>query len=916
MGVSERTTLVGVVLALVGIVWAVGAGPAAALGRQAVSRIVLAPLVGLALCAALLTSAAAVMPLGVAAYAVLVPAIVLSLIAAVVLLVRRRERPAPLDVAIPLAIAVAGALIALAPGLRIGSAGPYTGALRDAWWYVAMGDWLRDHTVWDTPTDTVWLHDLMGATGWVALQVNARLGLTAVVPTVAELLGVSTDVALYPVMVLQFGLLPLALWASARAIGLGRVAAAVAALLGLGALPLSLVFDTALGNLAGLIFTPLVIAYGIRAARADGWSDIALAAIFGAALVSSYPEFVPAVIVVAVLAGAWVAWRAFRRRHLRSLRAPARRLGFVAVGVAILAPFALIRLVDYLLWADAATSSIVDRGLSPRTIGAWATGLMHPYQLGEIATLSPLMQVLLVLGPLFILALAVGGAFARRDAGDVVLVLVPIAVAVVLGLYVFRTGATDGGNCQYCLAKALTFGVPALAIGVGAGVQALVVLARTGRRVPRALAAGGLAVTAAMAVAMGVGTTHMSQTIVDTSAYVPPEARALSADGERLGVKGGVFIEGIEATGDLVYFLPALYQTVTKIPGAYPVYDGFWGAGYDLHLLANPISVGRNHPYQDYEDPDYRYVLSTYSGLDTGREVLARHGRYALERRAPVDVTVTRTEKIVGGPDRLAATAARPVMNGPVQLRVASPRAGVGHVTVTAEGPESAPRAFLATADPAVAAVVHSLGEAGPTTCFTVDLRRGFTQFDVLPAGGAATPMTFTSTRAGTGACPAPERPVVVPPAAVVGGGVSAPEPLFSGTPAQWVGTRATVDVFPNGPVRPATRRASPPGLLHPPPDRHGPLPGPRRRAADGIPRLRPSGHAGGAGPRRPRPRTPRHHQLAGRPSRGAGQSRGSAGDRDGDRNAPRGAARRTGVISRGGPPAGRTPPARPPSAR
>ena len=152
MGMSERTTLVGVVLALVGIVWAVGAGPAAALGRQAASRIVLAPLIGLALCASLLTTAAAIMPLGVAAYAVLVPAIVFSLAAAVMLLVRRRERPTPSEVAIPLFIAAAGVLIALAPGLEVGSAGPYTGALRDAWWYVAMGDWLRDHTVWDTPT--------------------------------------------------------------------------------------------------------------------------------------------------------------------------------------------------------------------------------------------------------------------------------------------------------------------------------------------------------------------------------------------------------------------------------------------------------------------------------------------------------------------------------------------------------------------------------------------------------------------------------------------------------------------------------------------------------------------------------------------------------------------------------------------
>jgi hypothetical protein len=806
VAVTERATLVGVVLALVGMVFAIGAGPVAAMARRAaLSHLALVPLVGLALVSTLLTSATAVMTLDTAAYAVLVPAMALSAGAAVIILVRRRARPRLTDAAIPLAIAAAALLVALGPGLSIGSAGPYTGVLRDAWWYVAMGDWLRDHTVWDTPADSVWLHNLLDGTGWVSLQLDARLGLTVLPSTMAQLLGTTTEQALYPVMVLLFALLPPALWASARVIGLGKVAATVAALLGMGALPLSLVLDTAVGNLAGLIFAPLAIAFGIAAVRSGGWSEIVLAAIFAAGLVASYPEFVPPTVLVAGLGGLWVVVRAWRRRRLGDLIAPARRVGMVAAGLVVLAPFATVRLFDYLLWADGATSAVVDRGLSPGTIGAWASSLMHTYELGEIATMSWAARALLILGPLLMLALAVHGATVRRDAGDVLLVLVPVVVAVVLGAYVYRTGAFDGDECQYCLSKALTFAFPSAVIGVGAGVQSLVLLARSGRRVAVAVAVPCLAAAVTLGVGIALGTQRMAQDFVDTAAYLPPEARALAADGERLGVSGGVFIEGIEAAGDVVYFVPALYQTVTKIPGAYPVFDMESAAGYDLYLIANPYNWGRILPRERYEDPTYRYVLSAYSGLDSGREVLARHGRYALERRAPVDVTVNRTGPVIGGPDRSAELPARPVVTTGAQLRVAAPAAGRGHVIVTAEGAETPDDAFFVGADTASTPAVHSVGEEGSSTCFAVDLERGFTSFGIRPAPGSPGGLTITATRAAMGPCPAAARPVVLPPIPVVGGEAFPQEPLFSGEAGQWLGTRAFVDIVPVERRRPAT---------------------------------------------------------------------------------------------------------------
>jgi hypothetical protein len=801
---SEGLRLVLVTLALLAMLVAVGSGPALWARRVLGPAPILAPVVGLALVSAVLTTATAVMSLAVAAYALLVPMMALSLGWAAFQL-RKGSTLGLRECVVPGALLAGALAAAVLPALATGSLGPLSLELRDAWWYVDTADWLQHHTVWANPTAADVAHDLASVSGWGGLEVvNSRIGVSGFHGSASTLLGLPPDETLYALTAVVFALMPLSVWMVARALGAGRLGAGLAGLFGASSAFLVLVVDTALGNLCGLVMVPVAIYAGIRAVGRGGARTVVLAGILLAGLVSGYPEFVPPMLAVAGIGALVPLVRALRGRDLGALRRPVSNAALVAVATFAVAPFAVVRTVDYLRWARASSPSFVDRGIGADTLGPWSFGLLHIYEFRDLDTLPGLARAALAILPLLLLVLVLVGALGRRRPTDAVLVLAPVLAASVLGAYVFRTGAVGGGTCQYCLGKALTFGFPSLAVGLGLGVAVLLAAAR------RPGAWQWVAVGAGAVALAGVGGVLLSEArlasdMARNGAAPATDARLVGRAAPALPPGSGVFIEGPEATGDSVVAYPSLYEVVKRIPNAHPLLDFEWAGSNAVYLTAIPSYFHKVLPVGAYQDPRYRYVLTAFADMRSdGRRTLVRRGRYALQARAPIDVIATRTDQVVGGPDRLDGRTAVPRPTRPFQLWVSSPTATAGHVLVE-QGQSAAlaaPLAFRLHGRPLRA--VRSAG--GRRACVQVPLVAGWTRIDVdASAAESALGDGLSRVGAARGPCAEPAEPA--PPVVIFGEGAFPVEPtLYLGRSGRWIGTTATLGVGEPGEVRPPAR--------------------------------------------------------------------------------------------------------------
>ena len=672
---SEGLKVIALGIGYLVIFGAVGSGPAFVLARSAESRLLLAPALGLAIAASLLTTVSLVMPMHTAAWAVLVPAAVISLVVAIWQL--RRDRViAARGTVIATAFVVAGLLLAAAPAIDRGTAGPFGLGVYDAWGYVHADLWLQGHSLLDDPPADAGRWDLSLAYGHALTEDNTRIGVSVVNAAGASLFGLQPDETLFAFLAMLFALVPATVWIVARRLGAGPVGAALGACFGLSPAVFTLVGDSALANLIAVVLAPLALLFAVLGLERRNVRELVLAALLIAGLASVYPEFIPPLALSGALAVIVLTVPLLRRTGAReSLRGLLIGIAVLAGVVVILAPLGAFRAYSYL--SRIGGDSPLFAGLPPRFMtfensGAWAFGVLHIYQLQRFDLLSSSKTVLAVALPIALAALVAVGAL--RSARTISLVLVPIVVPIVLGLLAYDR--YQSGHCEYCLWKSLTFMLPFLGVGLGLGLDAI-----WGFRWWRTALRIGVAALAFVAIAVLVRTdVKLARALAQSPAAGATALRKLDDAHVALPHQAEILVEGAEATYAPKWTVPEAYYAARSLDDARPALP----LARDDALY---LGAGAGTPASQFYDPDYGYVLTAFPGVRSDRKPLAIRGEYGLFRRAPTDVAVVGASTAI---DPNAGRDAIPWLLNPVQLWISSQRPRRAGVLVRLRHGESA----------------------------------------------------------------------------------------------------------------------------------------------------------------------------------------------------------------------------------
>jgi hypothetical protein len=661
--VSEGIRVVAFAIGYLAIFTAIGLGPACMLARGSTPRFVLAPMLGLALAASVLTTASVALTMHTAAWLVLIPLALLSLSLAFWRL-RRRRRIDVAEVAIPTFLVVVALLLASAPALARGTVGPFGLGVYDALGYIQTDLWLQGHTLHDEPPPDAGRWDLSLAYGHALTQDETRIGVSVVDAAVASLLRVRPDETVFAFLVALFALLPATIWVVARELGAGGAAAAFGACFGLSPAVFTLVADSALANLCALVLAAPALVLALRGLERGETYELLLAAVLLCGVISVYPEFLPPLAAAVVLGGAVYAarWAA----PIGS-RASARTflIGFavIAAGVALIAPLSDYRALSYLSRIGGADSGLFS-GLPPRFLtwengGAWAFGVLHLYQLQRFDLLSGWKTAIAVALPLALAVLVAAGALRSRVA--VALVLTPIVVSIAFGLLAYRR--YQGGHCEYCLWKSLTFILPFLGVGLALGVEAV----WRANGWPRFIrAATRAAVTVLALAALGLlarSDVKVARAIEHTPAAALMSLRELDHVHVPLPKRAQLLVEGAEASDAPKWTVPETYYAARGLHGARP----------SLPLVRDDalyLGVGVAKSPRQFYAPTYDYVLSAFPGLRSNRTLLASRGTYGLFHRAATDAAIVGASSAI---DPAEGKEAIPWLLGPLQLWISAP---------------------------------------------------------------------------------------------------------------------------------------------------------------------------------------------------------------------------------------------------
>jgi hypothetical protein len=717
---AEALRLAGTSGAFLLALSALGAGPAAALGSGLRARAALAPLLGLALAASLLVSAGALVSARTATWALLAPLTAASLLWAAIYLRRRSPKGEGGDLILPAGLAVIGIVIAILPGLLGGTVGPLSLTHFDVWAYAPASDWLGSQTISDPLPVLAERFDTQLGLGWALTDCGCRLGPTEVQASGATLLGTGPDQVNLAFLGVLYGLLPASIWFAARNLGVGRWPAAFGSAFGLSPAILLFVADSTLGTLSGLVVLPALVALAFGAPGCD-LRRVVLSGVLLGGLIALYPEYLGAFAMLSALGllcalATAAARRELSRDHLLGTAAP---LAGTALTAAIVAPVALQRAISY--FGQIGDLQIeLPRYLSPENIGAWAFGVLHLYELRRFDDLGWLAMALALLIPLALAGLGVYGML-KAPSRAAFCVAGPIAVAGALAIWVyFHYGDR---HCTYCLFKSLTFALPFAGLAIAFGAEA--VGFRPPRRAPLALLAG---VALLALVRSDAALTHAQDL---STARIAEDERGLvgAADG-LAGAEPEILLEGMDATAVPSFSLPAAYQ-LTRDGGARISYDA--GSAAAIALL-------RLLPASRYYDPGYRYVVTTYPGIHSGRRLISRHGLYALMRRSPIDVAVMRPGWAL---DPAEGAEAVPWLQGPVRLVVASPVAGPASLRLGFAGPQAATTAITVRGQ----GVRVEASDAQFPVCVPLRLRSGLTTLTLTPHFAAGHPTLWPALR-------------------------------------------------------------------------------------------------------------------------------------------------------------------------
>jgi hypothetical protein len=812
--VNPQLTLIVYCLGYFAVLTALGSGPALALARSVLpaSPILLAPCIGVALAGAGLVSAWPFMTMDTAAWAVLVPACLASLGWAVVS-VRRHGIGDLTEVTVPGAFVALGVLISTLPALLRGTVGPTSLFVLDAVGYLPIDQWMRDAREGTPITPFMERWDMSGAKGWEYSHHGARVGVSAINGSVSALFETTPDQTHLAFLAVLFGLLPLSVWIVARGVGIGRVGASVGAAFGLSPALYTMVADSTLANLTGLVLiAPLLLVAGLAAAR-GGFRLCVLAGILLGGLIADFPEYLSPTAVVAGLAAVMLVIVRVREKSFTRVWVMAilTRSALTLAAVVLVWWFPIRRAEVYvsqlLKHPDASTFA----GLPPRFItlkdfGAWAFGVLHLYQLPRFAILSSPREAFAIILPILLGVLVIWGS-ARLGLWRATLLLAPVAISIPLALEAHDR--YQGGHCEYCEWKALTYILPFLAIGVAAGSDRIwrAIRQRRGTWRLAAIAAGLVPLTGVAALAYA--NERLGEAVYESPAVLTNDLREVTASIGKLPAPRRVLIDAPDADNQSPFQLPATYNLLRQTPDTYISFDASGIAPSYLYPLYLPIPK--------YYSSTYRYVLTPFAGMATGRRVLERRGNFSLEERRKIDVTIARTGWTL---DTHQGAAAIPWLQSPIRLWIASPTARHVTLRISLDRPlhDRATLTFATERGRPLRVVPNA---DGSTLCVSIEAAAGRTAITASPQIDTAPPPAVRNTesdplpsppraiglaglRADPTSCPrALERNLL--PSVSYGNGWFAPEtdPGGQGT-YRWMGTAAAFSVGDPGVSHPA----------------------------------------------------------------------------------------------------------------
>lgn len=710
---------------------ALGSGPTFALARNLPARLVLSPMVGFALAAGVLSTAAWIMPMKTAAWVLLLPGTVASAILAIGV-GRQKPQHDLREASAPISLVIVGLVLAFIPGFLRETVGPTSLTIGDAGYYINVGIWLRDYTLSDAPPAGAAWYDLVLFYGYNATLSNIRIGPSAVNSAVSVIFGATPDETHQALLGTLYALLPATIWFAARMLGVGRLPAAVGAFFGLSPALLHLVGDSALANLGGLLLAPVVLILGIRSILHGTVGEVFLAAILGGGLAAVFPEYLPPLFLIGMVGTVtFVLYRIVKRGlQLPWLLALGRRMALLAVGVLLVSFDGIVRAAMYLATIRSNSldlEGLPDRSLTIETVGAWAFGLLHLYELPQFDLLSG-PQTILAIGLPVLLSLLIFWGALKKGAEGVLFVLGPVGTSLSLGLYSYSR--FQDGHCGYCAWKSFTFMLPFLGLGIALGLQWLTprLLRREG--FARAVAVGAAFVVFLSAVAVVRADAKLTIAQYQSPAIVPTDLRRIADKVHELPKPATILLEGEDASAAPSFITPAFYylmrgeDTKTSFETT-PVAATYLGGA----LLKDELGASLlKDELGAYYTPDYSYVVTAFPGLQSDRTLIARRGPYAVFRRAPIDVAIVRTGWAW---DSSEGRRAIPWVTNPFELWISSEQSGTAALSLRLTRARNNDSTLSFSLDGKKIVANRSVDDS--RLCVEVPLKEGRTVLDVTP---------------------------------------------------------------------------------------------------------------------------------------------------------------------------------------
>lgn len=619
-------------LATLAVLALIGAGPALALLRNPSAQVLVAAPLGLAILSATGVTAALLAPLGTLA----IPLLLTLLAASAALGWRHRNRLPTGDALLgrrrgwAAALAAAGALgpmLMLLVSARSGSSGPVVLAVADVWQHVPRMEFLRENRIWEFVPVEESTSRLVSYQGDVATRDGYRFGMTAVAVVLAAVLPVGDAAAFWSLHLALLALLPPAVWLVARCAGAPRLAALLAASGASGSTFLTLVPDGALDTIAGLLLVLVTVPLWAAALTSPGKVRSSAAGVLAAGVAAVYPEYLPplaAAMATALVCTAWAGRsRATAMRLLRSSVA-------VLATMLLIAPYALVRLLDYYPWL---AETVSRPGGPPRFLTElntlpWLLGFLHLY---ELRTVTPAQVLPLAVLALLVLAMA-SLAWRHRvsTAGIGTTAAVPL-FALVVGVGSFHSDP----ETEYAMWKWLVLAAPFVYCCAAVGTAALV-----GRGPATQVVAGGLA---GVVVLLLVAADLRFLALLSEKGAPYPGAAA-EAVRRATDDRSGQEVLQLEGLGAVAYPLSdwsalvhaASQGDISRL--SFDATDPSW-APQGTQLLRTHL------PLASYDVAgEHDLVLTTTSGLATGRQRLSEVGHYAVEVAGERDAVLQRAQ--------------------------------------------------------------------------------------------------------------------------------------------------------------------------------------------------------------------------------------------------------------------------------